>query len=220
MRESDLYLPVKKFLENQGYEVKGEVLNCDVVAVRKTEQPVVIELKLTLSLAVLLQAVERLAISNKVYIGVPRSCSVLKKQSKRVVKLLRLLNIGLLGIEKIGNQDYVEVLLDPGSYRPRQNPQRKERLLGEFVRRVGDPNVGGAAHRQGLMTVYRQRTLAIAKILKAQGPMKASVLAALLGDPKARDIMYRNVYGWFDSHGKGIYSLSPRGETEVLTWLS
>ena len=34
MKETDLYLPLKKFLEKQDYEVKAEVENCDVVAVK------------------------------------------------------------------------------------------------------------------------------------------------------------------------------------------
>ena len=34
-REQDLYAPVKRFLEDLGYEVKGEVRGCDVVAVRR-----------------------------------------------------------------------------------------------------------------------------------------------------------------------------------------
>ena len=46
MKESDLYLPLKRFLESQNYEVKGEVQDCDVVAVRGEEAPVVVELKL------------------------------------------------------------------------------------------------------------------------------------------------------------------------------
>ena len=61
MKESDLYLPLKRFLESQHYEVKGEVNDCDVLAVRGDEVPVVVELKLTLNLDVVLQAVGRLA---------------------------------------------------------------------------------------------------------------------------------------------------------------
>lgn len=44
-RETDLYPPVKAFLEAQGYVVKAEVARCDVVAVRGDEPPVVVELK-------------------------------------------------------------------------------------------------------------------------------------------------------------------------------
>ena len=58
MAETDLYRPVKQFLEAQGYVVKGEIGQCDVVAVRGDEGPVVVELKERLSLSLILQAVE------------------------------------------------------------------------------------------------------------------------------------------------------------------
>ena len=69
MAESDLYAPIKKFLERQGYEVKGEVEECDIVAVRGDEPPVVVELKLQLNLSLILQAVDRLGASDCVYIA-------------------------------------------------------------------------------------------------------------------------------------------------------
>ena len=50
MKESDLYPPLKQFLESQNYEVKGEVQDCDVLAVRGEEAPVIVELKLSLNL--------------------------------------------------------------------------------------------------------------------------------------------------------------------------
>ena len=72
MKESDLYLPLKRFLESQEYEVKGEVQDCDVLAICGKEIPVVVELKLSLNLDVVLQAVERLSLTPKVYIGIPK----------------------------------------------------------------------------------------------------------------------------------------------------
>lgn len=71
MRETELYAPVKAFLEAQGYEVKAEVKDCDVVAVRDDAEPVIVELKLQLSLTLLLQGVDRQAISDHVYVCVP-----------------------------------------------------------------------------------------------------------------------------------------------------
>jgi hypothetical protein len=47
-REEDLYAPVKRFLEGLGYEAKGEVRGCDVLAVRPgggADPPVVVELR-------------------------------------------------------------------------------------------------------------------------------------------------------------------------------
>ena len=218
MKESDLYPPLKRFLECQNYEVKGEVQNCDVLAVRDEEAPVVVELKLFFNLDVILQAVERLSLTSKVYIGIPGQCKTLKRRRKHIFKLLRMLGLGLVTIDLQQDIGGVEVLLDPGEYRPRKSKHRRERLLGEFVKRVGDPNLGGSEKRKGVMTAYRQRALAIAKLLKKQGPTKASHIARTLEEPKARDILYRDVYGWFDRVSLGVYSLSPRGEREVPLW--
>ena len=134
------------------------------------------------------------------------------------MKLLRMLGLGLLVIDLNVERHGVDAVLDPGGYRPRRSRRRRELLLGEFVRRVGDPNLGGAAVRNGIMTAYRQRALEIALFLQTKGPTKASQVAAAIGDPKARAILYRDVYGWFDRPSNGIYGLSSRGEREVPLW--
>src|SRR5262245_57371092 len=61
--EASLYGPVKRFLEAQGFEVKGEVRGCDLVARRGDEPPVIVELKLRFTLALVLQGIDRLALS-------------------------------------------------------------------------------------------------------------------------------------------------------------
>jgi len=218
MKESDLYLPLKRFLESQNYEVKGEVQDCDVLAVRAREAPVVVELKLSLTLNVVLQAVERLSLTPKVYIGIPKQCKTLNRRWRQIIKLLRMLGLGLVAIDTSRETGSVKVLLDPGEYRPRKSKHRQERLLGEFMKRVGDPNLGGAEKRKGIMTVYRQRALAIARFLQDEGPTKAAHVARALPEPKARDILYRDVYGWFDRVSRGVYELSPRGNQEVPLW--
>ena len=184
MKESDLYLPLKRFLESQNYEVKGEVQDCDVLAVRGKESPVIVELKLSLNLDVILQAVERLSLTQKVYVGVPMQCRSLSRQRKRIVKLLKMLGLGLVVIDL--GREAVEVLIDPGEYRPRRSKHRQARLLGEFVKRVGDPNLGGMEKRKGVMTAYRQRALAIARFLQEQGPTKASHVAGTILEPKGQ----------------------------------
>lgn len=218
MKESDLYAPLKQFLASQGYEVKAEIGDCDVMAMRPDEQPVIVELKLTLNLDVILQAVDRLSLSPSVYLGVPRRCAALKRSKKRVLKLVRMLGLGLIAIDPTSRAGSIDVLVDPGPYAPRKSRPRTQRLLGEFAQRVGDPNVGGMAKRRGVMTAYRQRALAISAYLKASGPTKAAQIALETGEPKARDILYRNVYGWFERVSLGIYELSPRGERETQEW--
>ena len=218
-KETDLYPPVKRLLERQGYEVKAEIVDCDVVGVRGDEDPVIVELKLTLNLPLLLQAVERLSITPKVYVGVPRTCSALRRYRRSLPKLLRRLGLGLLVVDlgaSGGRDATVEVRLDPVDYRPRASPRRRERMLGEFEKRVGDPNRGGSARKGGVVTAYRQRAVRIADYLRRRGPTKASDVARELGEAQARNILYRDVYGWFDRPARGIYALSPRGERESI----
>jgi hypothetical protein len=220
VKETDLYPPIKAFLEAQGFEVKGEVGDCDVLAVRGDEPPVVVELKRTFGLDVILQAVDRLAVSETVYVAVPGASSTLKRRRKQVRKLVRMLGLGLIVIEGEGERARVRSVLDPGEYRPRPAPARRARLLGEFRHRVGDPNAGGAHRRSGLMTVYRQRALAVAEHLREHGPRAPAQVARAVDEPRAREILYRDVYGWFERISRGVYGLSPRGERELDEWLS
>ena len=220
MQESDLYPALKDYLTRQGYEVKSEVEHCDVVAIRENESPLIIELKLSLNLTILLQAVDRLKLSGTVYIGVPRGLTILKKQRKRIIKLIRLLGLGLLVIDPTARIGAVDVLCDPGDYHPRQVKHRTQRLLREFEHRVGDPNLGGSQSQGGTMTAYRQKALAISTYLQQHGASKAAIIAQNLSEPKTRTILYDNVYGWFDRLGKGIYELSLRGRAELPDWIS
>ncbi len=219
MKETDLYPGVKQFLIGQGYVVKAEIEACDIVARRGDEEPVIVELKCTLSLAVLLQAIQRLSISTKVYVAVPHDCAPLRNQPKQILKLFRMLGLGLLAVHPQSHPMITEALLDPGPYRPRKSKPNKERLLREFAQRVGDPNLGGSNRRGGIMTAYRQKALRISQYLGQHGPTKAAHIAAQIGEPKTLDILYRNVYGWFDRLSRGIYGLSPRGEQESKLWL-
>jgi hypothetical protein len=216
MKESDLYLPIKRFLEAQRYEVKGEIRDCDVFARRGSEEPVIVELKLALNLDLVLQAVDRLAVTPNVYIGVPKRCRTLSARPRQIRKLLRMLGLGLLAVGSGGERASVTVLLDPGEYRPRQSKRRHDRLLGEFEKRVGDPNLGGTKGQ--IMTVYRQTALQIARYLRDYGPTKAAHVAQSVGAANARAFLYRDVYGWFERPSLGVYALSPRGRREVVLW--
>lgn len=58
MEEKELYLPVKTFLENKGYQVKAEVKDIDVFAV-KEHHSIAVELKTKITLKLIYQAIER-----------------------------------------------------------------------------------------------------------------------------------------------------------------
>jgi len=219
MQEVDLYPPLKDYLTQLGYEVKGEIQNCDVIAIRSNGTIVVIELKLSLNLTVLLQAVDRLKITDTIYIGVPQGIAVLKKQRKRIIKLMRMLGLGLIVIDTKSKIGSVDVLCDPGEYKPRQIKKHGQRILREFQQRTGDPTPGGSRSRGGLITAYRQKALAIAAYLHKHGATKAAIVANTLTEPKTRTILYDNVYGWFNRLGKGVYVLSSQGKSELPEWI-
>lgn len=217
MPEVELYDPIKRFLEAQGYRVKGEIGPCDIVAVRGDEAPVVVELKDRLTLALLLQAVDRLSVSDAVYIafriGKGHSASW-RSRRKQVTSLLRRLGLGLLTVSERG---HVVPVLDPAPYRPRPNSQRRRRLLKEFAERVGDPEMGGSASRQRL-TAYRQDALRCARELADSGILKLSVLRERTGVYRAGAILRDNHYGWFDRVKTGYYDLSPKGRRDLVEW--
>ncbi|MBI0535922.1 hypothetical protein D9599_10095 [Roseomonas sp. KE2513] len=209
--ETTLYAAVKAHLEGLGYEAKGEVCGCDIVAVRPGEPPflVVTEMKMGFTLELLLQGVDRMAAADEVWLAV-RATTRGRDADRRVRKLCRLLGFGLLAVDPA--RTAVQVLAEPAPYRPRGNPRRRALLLREHRRRRGDPNKGGAT-RTPIMTAYRQNALALAAALR-EGPRRPRDLAPEV--PEAGAILLRNVYGWFDRVERGLYRLSPAGEAALL----
>ena len=217
MSESDLYLPIKRFLEGQGYVVKGEIAPCDVVAVRGEEPPVIVELKAQLNLALVLQAVDRLAISDTVYVAfrVGKGHSgAWRSRRKATVSLLRRLGLGLLTVSA---RDKVEAVLDPAPYRPKTNVRRKARLLKEFSERVGDPEAGGTGSRQRL-TAYRQDAVRCARALVDDATLKVAIIRQRASVERAGAILRDNHYGWFERVTPGFYTLTTKGRKELAAW--
>ena len=210
MLETELYLPVKRFLERQGYEVKSEICECDVLAVRGQEPPVIVELKTSFSLQLLLQGIDRLSVTDHVYLAVPEPKQSL---SKDVQRLCKRLGLGLLTV----NGEWVEAYLDPAPYQPRKYPKRKAALLKEFQRRVGDPNSGGSSKRP-LVTAYRQDALRCVKFLKTSGPSRISDITTHTQVARAPAILRSDVYGWFFKVERGTYALSPKGDDALKTF--
>jgi hypothetical protein len=213
-QESDLYQPVKALLEGQGYLVKGEVRGCDVVGVRGSEPPVVVELKRAFGLALVLQGIDRLSMTDRVYLAI----GAWPKRLRDVKKLCRRLGLGVM----IVSGPRVDVLLDPIPYAPRKNRRKADRLLGEHARRVGDPNRGGSSTRVPMMTAYRQESLRCAGLLAQNGPMTLAALRIAAGVPNAASILQRDAYGWFERVERGTYTITPEGRRglERFAWES
>jgi hypothetical protein len=215
--EVELYGPIKRFLEAQGYVVKGEIGACDVVAVRGDEGPVIVELKERLNLALILQAVDRLRVSDAVCIAFrieEGHNASWRSRRPQVLSLLRRLGLGLLTVSASG---HVVAVLDPGPYRPRSDAARRTRLLKEFAERLGDPESGGSASRERL-TAYRQDALRCARELADAGVLKLSSIRERAGVPRAGPILRDNHYGWFERVTPGHYDLSPKGRRDLTQW--
>jgi len=222
--EEDLYAPVKAFFEGQGYEVKAEVRGCDMVARRGTEPPVIVELKTGFTLPLVLQGIDRLALSDHVYLAVavaarPARNSLWRRERRGILKLCRRLGLGLLAVHEGSGKKppLVEPMLDPLPYQPRASKKRQGLLLKEFAHRVGDPNTGGMTRRP-IVTAYRQAALTCAALLRDQGATKAAAVAQKSGVAQAQKILQRDVYGWFQRVERGIYALSPKGEAALETY--
>ncbi len=210
MAETDLYPPVKRFLEAQGYAVKGEVGRCDVVAVRGGEPPLIVELKAGFNLKLLLQGIDRQAMSDAVYLAIPEPPY---KARRNILALLKRLGLGLITIHR----GIAEAALDPAPYQPRKNPKRAALLLKEFTRRNGDPNAGGSTRRP-LVTAYRQDALRCAKFIDAGGSAKVASIRQAAQVERAAAILQSDVYGWFCREQRGIYALTPKGKAALETF--
>ncbi|MGL4321075.1 MAG: DUF2161 family putative PD-(D/E)XK-type phosphodiesterase [Paracoccaceae bacterium] len=179
------------------------------MARRADEPPLVVEMKLTFSLALVMQGVARQSLVDLVYLAVPVSSD--KGWSLRyrdITALCRRLGLGLLAVDVEAGS--VTAHLDPGPYTPRLNKPRAARLLREFERRVGDPNTAGTT-RTPRMTAYRQDALRCAAHLAA-APAAPATIARATGVTKAATLLRSDHYGWFERVERGVYGLSPKGQ--------
>ena len=69
-KETDLYEPVRAFLEEEGYQVQAEVKGCDIAAV-KDGQMVIVELKKAFNLKLVYQGMERQSLTEHVFVAIP-----------------------------------------------------------------------------------------------------------------------------------------------------
>lgn len=224
-RESALAGPVKAWLEAGGHEVRSEVGDCDLLA-RIGDELVAVELKLRLNLEVILQAVDRQRIADRVFVAVPdRGREDRTGRMRRILGMLKRLEIGLLRVTPAGQVRMdLEGLPFDRARSVRSNRGRRVRLLKEFDARHGDRNTGGV-RGQRIMTAYREQALLLAHLLDRDGPATAAALRRLGAGDKAHAILYKNHYGWFDREGAGRYGLNDKGKAELarlrpsLDWL-
>ena len=167
------------------------------------------EMKTGFTLSLFHQAIKRQAMTDQVYIAVPRKTGKAALVAIRRNKMLcRRLKIGLITVRMKTGQ--IDVHCEPKDFTARKQPAKKAKLLKEFGSRHGDPNEGGMTSA-GLMTSYRQGALRCAKVLHDEGACKGSYVAKMAGFEKATNAMAANHYGWFERIETGIYGLTREG---------
>lgn len=220
--ECDLYNPIKSYFEDLGYEVKSEIIDCDVTAV-KGDQLVVVEMKTTLNLDVIMQAAIRQRITDIVYIAVPKKPKSIKtKRYKDILYLIRRLELGLLLVTVNQKTSMVEEVVIPKSFSRDQSlrlsSKKRKSVLKEFNERLGDFNKGGVT-RQKITTAYKQKAIHIAVLLKQHGSLSIKELKSFGTDPKkTNSILQQNHYAWFNRKSRGVYGLTNKGIEELQSY--
>lgn len=209
-RETDLFLPVKKWLEDAGFSVQGEIGKIDVFGIKSTERgtlSVAAELKLRLNLDLVLQAFARSDRADIVYIVFP-----FKNQDLTALKkLCRHLGIGILLYQETKGE-LTEILPPMISKRLLAN-QKKKALIGEFHNRKLRTTQGGTNGK--VLSYYRETALSIGFLMQKKGSVSLRELRAY-GVKNPEKYVYANYYGWFEKTEKrGHYRLSERGEAEL-----
>ncbi len=215
--ETDLYEPLRNWLEEAGYVVRSEVKGCDIAAVRG-EELIIVELKQRVSMDLLLQAVRRQQACDSVYVAVPSSREMARfKRWRRIQSLLRRLELGLIVVYLKSTPVRVEVVFHPAPFQRRKRGAERRAVLQEMAGRSLELNRGGST-RQPLGTAYREASLTIACALELWGPQSPKALRTRGTDPKTQSILYSNVYGWFERVDYAMYALTSKGAEGIAVY--
>lgn len=213
-RETALYGPIKRFFEDQGFVVRGEVNGCDLTAVRQ-QNLILVEMKSRFNLTLVLQGIDRQQMGDTVYLAVNHAyCRRPPRRWRTIQRLCRQLGLGLLTVNLEQIPAAVELIVDPQPTDMRRNPRKRRSVLREFHHRSGDHNVGGST-RQPIVTVYRQHALLIARFLSEHQPVTVAQVRAATGIQRSGKILQQNHYRWFERVRHGTYSLTAAG-TQAL----
>lgn len=207
MKESDLYEPVKKWLEKNGYSVFSEVSpryssrRADVVGMNP-ETTAVVELKLSLSLDLLDQAVNWSSrkYANYVFIAVPWN----KKGSPRIDNdlinyICKQFNIGVLFVQKYNDELYIEdkPYIKPKYIKVNKKETNFRDTIEQFKQEYINSDLKGGHSGGGYVTQYRVTIERVKELLKKVLSGKGFSLW-WYEDGKLIDIRENAVDGWLD----------------------
>lgn len=211
--ESDLYPSVRDYLLDQGYQVQGEVRNCDVAAVRD-RQLVVVEMKLRLNGEVLYQAARRQEIADAVYVAVPKPKPLApwRKRNASLLYLLSRLELGLLLVAPAARGSArVTAALQVQQFDRVKDGSLRARVMREVTDRRGDFNPGGTPAR-ARVGAYRETAIHIACCIERFGALTTHELERLGTGPHTFPVLKASgaIEGWFAERADGAYGLTTK----------
>jgi len=208
-KETDLYEPIRVFLEEEGYQVQAEVKDCDIAAV-KDGQLVIVELKKAFNLKLVYQGMERQSLTEQVFVAIPRPKKGQREKAwKDMLKLLKRLELGLLTVALDSPLHTVDVVLEPSDSIAWKNRKKREKVQAELEQRQVDGNVGGMTRRK-IMTAFREKSIRLACMLEREGQISTASLRER-GLEDYIGIFVKNYDKWFKRVEKGVYALSEKG---------
>lgn len=215
--EADLYKPIQKHFTKEGYKVNGEVKDCDLTAV-KGEDLIIVELKLNLTVDLLIQATKRQRLTDLVYIAIPRPKNMRSRRWKDICHLVRRLELGLITVSAANKIPKIQFIQHPEPFdleKSKRNSSRKRKsLLAEIEGRSADYNVGGS-NKTKIMTAYKESCIRIACCLEKSGPLAPKDLVKMGTGDKTQSILSKNYYNWFNRVERGIYKISDKGKRDL-----
>lgn len=219
VKEMDMYEPLKVYLEQEGYRVRGEVKDADIVAINGDEM-IIVEMKTSFNLKLVYQLIERQRLTDNVYAAVAVDYKTRRNKAfYNMQKLLKRLSVGLIVVHKKRDGLTVEKLFDPEFFRYNRSHIKEKQIRYEFQERVTDHNTGGVT-REKLVTAYRQKALKIAYLLECEGSLSVKEIRTQTGIEKASSILQKNHYGWFVRIKRGTYELSDCALSEMRAFES
>ena len=211
IRETDLFEPVKYYLEKQGYTVRSEVRFCDITATRDDEL-VIVELKTKFSVNLLMQAVRRQEVADSVYIAIAVPVDkVYPSNFKGICRLCRRLELGLILVNFLKTKTKLELIFHPTEYTKRRHHKRRQFIIREIDGRYRNFNRAGSTSQEEKITAYKQAVIQVACYLDLLGTASPAKLKQLGTGKRTNTILAANHYGWFDKIDRGVYTLHDQG---------
>lgn len=215
--ETEMDPPVRAWLRERGFEVRGEVRGVDLLAVRG-DLTVAVELKTAPGLRLAAQALDRQKLTPLVYAAVPRPANLRKARNFKDLKTLcRRTGVGLLVVATGGSAVPCQEMLAPDpTLAPPVRSRRLQAALKEWKGRTAEDRNRGGSSRRKIVTAYREFVVRIARRLR-RGPATPAQLREEGFEARAAAALRRDYYGWFRKTTAGRWGLTPRGRKAVDT---